>query len=253
MTELNELKVFCKLLAERSANVIKPYFRVGINIEVKSDLSPVTIADKKAEETMRELIFKEFPEHGIVGEEFGIVNPDADYKWVLDPIDGTKSFICGAYTFGTMIGLLFKGEPILGVVNQPILNEFMIGDNKETFFNEKKTFMRKCGSLNEAVLLTTDHLNVEKYQNIEKFNKLIHDVKLYRMWGDCYGYLLLAAGYADIMVDPIMNLWDLCALIPIVRGAGGVITDYNGGNPIKGGSIIAASPLIHKQVLEILN
>ncbi|MFH0733070.1 MAG: histidinol-phosphatase [bacterium] len=253
MSELSELKEFCGILADSSAEIIRGYFRQKFSIEEKKDLSPVTIADKKAEELMRKLIMKEFPNHGIVGEEFGIYKPEAEYQWILDPIDGTKSFICGAHTFGTMIGVLYKGEPILGVINQPVLKEYMIGDNKNTYLNGEKTAVRYCNNMSEAVLLTTDHLNVEKYQNIEKFNNLIHMVKLYRMWGDCYGYLLLAAGYTDIMIDPIMNIWDLSALIPIIKGAGGVITDFKGGNAIKGESIIAASPVIHKQVLEILN
>jgi len=252
MTEINELKTFCKYLADSSAEIIRPYFRSKVAIEEKQDLSPVTIADKKAEEKMRELIMKEYPNHGIIGEEFGKHNQQSEYQWVLDPIDGTKSFICGAHTFGTMIGLLYKGEPILGVINQPILNEFMIGDNLATTLNGNVCKVRECNELKNSVLLTTDHLNIEKYQNIDKFNKLIRNVKIYRLWGDCYGYLLLAAGYADIMIDPIMNLWDLAALIPIVKGSGGTITDYYGGEAVKGESIIAASPNIHKKVLDML-
>ena len=253
MSELEELKKFCKLLADESSKEIKPYFRSKIVIESKKDESPVTIADKTAEEKMRELIMKEFPNHGIIGEEFGVINPDAEYKWILDPIDGTKSFICGAYTFGTMIGLLQKNKPILGVINQPILDEFLIGDNSSALFNNEKVNVRNTVELKEAVLLSTDHLNVEKYQDINKFDNLIHQVKIYRLWGDCYGYLLLATGYADIMVDPIMNIWDLAALIPIIQGAGGIITDYKGNDAITGQSTIAAVPGLHKNVIEILN
>lgn len=253
MQELNELKKFCNLLAQESAKVIKPYFRSNITVESKSDLSPVTIADKKAEEVMRELISKEFPQHGIVGEEFGISNPQAEYQWVLDPIDGTKSFICGAYTFGTMIGLIYKGTPILGVINQPILNEFLIGDNNITTLNNNVVKVNNKTNLQDAVLLTTDHLNIEKYQDINKFNNLIQQVKIYRQWGDCYGYLLLACGFADIMIDPIMNLWDLAALIPVINGAGGIITDYSGKDALTGNSTIAAVPGLHQKVIDLLN
>ena len=253
MNELLEYKNFCKVLAEASANVIGKYFRTEISVELKNDNSPVTIADKKAEQVMRELIMKQYPDHGIFGEEFGETNKDAEYTWILDPIDGTKSFICGAYSFGTLIGLLKNGQPIIGVYNHPIFNDFLIGDNLETRINGETTFIRNCSELNKAVLLTTDHLNIEKYQDIKKFNQLIKKVKLYRNWGDCYGYYLLATGFADIMIDPIMSLWDLLPLIPIIKGSGGVITDYQGNDPVKGKSAIAASPHIHSEIISLLN
>jgi len=253
MNELNEFKSFCKELANISSDIIKQYFRKKIKVESKNDSSPVTIADKKAEEVMRGLIMKQFPDHGIIGEEFGTFNEQAEYKWVLDPIDGTKSFICGAYSFGTLIALLKNDKPIIGVYNHPILNDFLLGDNIETTINGEKTKVRNCIDLTNAVLLTTDHLNIEKYQNIESFNRLIRKVKLYRNWGDCYGYYLLATGYADIMIDPIMSPWDLLPLIPIINGAGGVITDFLGNDPEKGGSSVAASPGIHSAVISILN
>lgn len=253
MNYLREFQPFVKLLANKSAEIIREYFRKPIRIESKRDLSPVTIADKKSEEIMRELIRKHFPDHGIIGEEFGQEKIDADFVWVLDPIDGTKSFVCGALSFGTLIALTHKNKPVLGVINHPILDEFLIGDNNISLLNDAKVQVRNISDLSEAVLLTTDHLNIKKYQKAEKFDKLIKSVWLYRNWGDCYGYYLLATGFADIMIDPIMSVWDSMALIPIINGAGGIITDYNGNDPIKGNSIIAASPGIHKQVISILN
>ena len=127
MTELDEFKNFCKHLSEESGRIIKEYFRSGIKVETKGDESPVTIADKKAEEVMRKLIEKEYPGHGIIGEEFGLTNEDSEYKWILDPIDGTKSFVTGTITFGTLIALTKNEQPILGVINQPIKNSFKIG------------------------------------------------------------------------------------------------------------------------------
>lgn len=250
---LKEFKEFAKLLSMESAKIIKQYFRTQIKIESKEDSSPVTIADKKAEETMRELISKHYPSFGIIGEEFGIHNPEAEYKWILDPIDGTKSFLCGAQSFGTLIALTKNDVPILGVINQPILNQFLIGDNYSTELNNSKVNVRKCESLGEAVLLTTDHLNVEKYQRADKFENLIRLVKLYRNWGDCYGYYLVATGFADIMIDPIMNLWDTAAILPIIKGAGGTITDYNGGEPYNGNGLIASAPGIHSEIIKVLN
>jgi histidinol phosphatase-like enzyme (inositol monophosphatase family) len=251
--KLNELNPFLKLLADQSADVIKKYFRSPMNIESKSDFSPVTIADKKTEEIMRDLIMREFPDHGIIGEEFGSINEKAEYVWVLDPIDGTKSFISGALSFGTLISLLKNGQPLIGVINQPILNEFVVGDNNQTKLNGKTVHIRKCDKLSEAVLLTTDHLNIGKYKDQKKFDELVSKVKLYRNWGDCYGYYLLVTGFADIMIDPIMNIWDSMALIPIVQGAGGIISDYNGNDASKGSSIIASNTELHSTVISILN
>ncbi len=253
MENSTEFKKFMYHLANISANIIKPYFRTKMNIEHKEDNSPVTVADKNAEEAMRRAIIKEYPEHGIVGEEFGSYKEGAEYKWVLDPIDGTKSFICGVLSFGTLIALLKNDEPILGVINQPILNEFLIGDNKSTNINNKLVSVRNCEDISDAVLLTTDHIKIEEYQNLEKFEKLIRKVKLYRSWGDCYGYYLLATGFADVMIDPIMSFWDTMALIPIIKGAGGIISDYKGDDPVNGNSIIAASPGVHSQVIKFLN
>ncbi|PID62556.1 MAG: histidinol-phosphatase [Ignavibacteriae bacterium] len=253
MNELNEFEKFCKLLVKKSGKNIKKYFRNKIDIKTKNDNSPVTIADKTTEEILRELIMKEYPEHGILGEEFGKHNEHAEYQWLLDPIDGTKSFICGTITFGTLIALTKNGKPILGVFHQPILDEFLIGDNNSTFLNNEIVKIKDTDSLSEAVLLTTDHLGIEKYQNIKKFNDLIHKVKIYRQWGDCYGYYLVSTGFAQIMVDPIMSVWDTMALIPIVKGADGIITDYNGNEPETGDSIIAATPNLHREVIEILS
>jgi len=253
MSEISELKKFANYLALASANIIQSYFRNKINIDLKLDNSPVTIADKKAEEVMRELIFKEFPTHGIIGEEFGSFNPDSEFVWVLDPIDGTKSFISGAMSFGTLIAVLKNGKPVIGVINHPILNEYLVGDNESCELNGKKVKVRQCVDLNKAVLLTTDHLNIANYQNPNGFNKLIKKVQMYRNWGDCYGYYLVATGFADIMIDPIMNNWDSLALIPIIKGAGGLISDYQGNDPVVGNSIVAACPMLHKEVILHLN
>lgn len=253
MEDLKDFLNFSKYLSKISGEVIKSYFRKQIVIDTKSDDSPVTIADKKAEEIMREAIMKEFPDHGIVGEEFGTYQESAPYKWILDPIDGTKSFICGSVIFGTLIALLKDDKPVLGIINQPVLNEFLTGNNFFANLNGQEVMMRECSDMSEAVLLTSDHLNVEKFRNKIKFDNLIRKVKIYRAWGDCYGYYLLASGFADIMVDPIMSIWDMAALIPIIKGAGGIITDYYGNEPLTGNSIIAAHPKIHSDVIALLN
>lgn len=253
MNALVEFKSFCKLLAKESSKVIMQYYRTDFNVEIKPDRSPVTIADKKSEELMRTLIMKNYPDHGIIGEEFGEHNSEAEYKWILDPIDGTKSFISGVPLFGTLIALIKNNEPVLGVINHPVLSELLIGDNYVTELNDVKVTMRKCEDISSATLLTSDHLMFGKYRNKTNFDKLTEHVKLYRTWGDCYGYSLLASGYADIMIDPIMSKWDLAALIPVIKGAGGIITDYYGNNPLEGNSIVASNAKLHQQVIAILN
>lgn len=250
---MNELKKFCKLLADESGKIIKQYYRTNYSVEIKSDETPVTIADKKSEELMREMIMKEFPDHGILGEEFGEYNPASEYRWILDPIDGTKSFISGVPLFGTLIALIHNNEPIIGVINHPVLGECLIGDNTKTELNNVKISVRQCADLSSALLLASDHLMVAKYRSKSGFDNLLSHVKLYRTWGDCYGYSLLSSGFADIMIDPIMSKWDLAALIPVVKGAGGIITDYYGNNPMEGNSIVAANTKLHGQVLAILN
>jgi myo-inositol-1(or 4)-monophosphatase len=241
-------------LAAESGAFIRPlYGHRGLAIESKADQSPVTAADRGAEELMRRLIKKRYPEHGIIGEEFGTENGDAEFVWVLDPIDGTKSFITGVPLWGTLIGLLHQGQPILGCIHQPVLAQLLIGDGTSTTLNGRPTRIRPCARLADATLLTSDTLNLGRYQHGEACDRLARQVKLYRTWGDCYGYLLLASGLADIVLDPIMNPWDIAALIPVVRGAGGVITDWKGGTAYPAESTVAAGPSLHATVIAALN
>ena len=253
MENTDEFKLFARRLSLVSGNIINKYFRTSIAVDSKTDSSPVTIADKKAEELMREEIMKEFPDHGIIGEEFGRYNEEAEYQWVLDPIDGTKSFISGALTFGTLIALTYKGNPILGVINQAVLKEFLIGDNVKSELNGNIVKVRETKNISDAVLLATDHFAIGEYFDQGKFDSLAKKVKLYRNWGDCYGYYLVATGFADIMIDPIMNIWDSMALIPVIKGAGGTITDYKGNDAVSGTSTIASTPAIHNEIIKALN
>ena len=248
-----ELISFSKQLADASADLIRKYFRSGYEVELKADQSPVTIADKGAEELMRQMIMREFPEHGILGEEFGDYQPDATYQWVLDPIDGTKSFVSHSYLFGTLIALLKDGRPIVGVINNPLLNDFLVGDGKQCWLNDRRVTVRPCNRIEDAILTTTSHWNVFNHQNGPAFEALSKRVQRYNNWGDCHGYYLVATGGADIMTDPILNDWDLMALIPIIEGAGGVITDWQGNDPIGGSGAVATGGSIHDEVIRLLN
>ncbi len=242
-------------LAERSGNFIRPHYRrPGLAVDTKADASPVTAADRGAEELMRAMIAKRFPTHGIVGEEFGNERADAEWTWVLDPIDGTKAFITGVPLWGTLIALLHRGQPVLGCIHQPVLRQLMIGDGTTTTLDGVRVHCRATARVEEATLLTSDTLNLAKYQDGPACDRLLARARLVRTWADCYGYFLLAAGYADICLDPIMNPWDIAALVPIVRGAGGTITDWRGGAAYPAQSTIAcATPALHAEVIAALN
>jgi histidinol phosphatase-like enzyme (inositol monophosphatase family) len=248
-----EFTEFISALAEKSGEVIKPYFaRADLAIETKEDQTPVTQADRQAEAVMRELIRKKYPQHGILGEEFGAENIGAEFVWTLDPIDGTISFARGCPLFGTLIGLLHCGTPILGAINHPLLNQLCIGNNSETTLNGRAVRLRETHYLSEAMLLTTDLAGIGNDQR-KGFEELLSRTRLYRTWGDCYGYLLVASGGADIMLDPVMNPWDILPLVPIIQGANGVITTWSGTDAAQGNSCVAANKTLHPQVLEILN
>jgi myo-inositol-1(or 4)-monophosphatase len=252
--DLSPYRTFMIALAEESGDFVRPLFgSPGLAVETKSDQSPVTAADRGAEELMRARIAKKFPAHGIIGEEFGSEHADAEFVWVLDPIDGTKSFITGVPLWGTLIALLHRGQPVLGAIHQPILKQLMLGDGASTTLNGRAVRTRGCARVEDATLLTSDPFNPAKYQDGTAFDALARRAKLVRTWGDCYGYLLLASGQADMMLDPIMNPWDIAALVPIIRGAGGVITDWRGGAAYPAESTIAAAtPALHAQVIAAL-
>lgn len=254
MPSEEELINFIRTLAEKSGELIRPYFaNAGLAVETKKDQTIVTQADRQAEALMRELIRRHYPEHGILGEEFGEDNVSAEFVWVLDPIDGTISFARGCPLFGTLIGLLHLQKPILGAIHNPILNQLCIGNNAETTVNGRLVCVRGIDRLSEAMLLTTDVASIGNYQNKDGFDNLLRQVNLSRTWGDCYGYLLVAAGGADIMLDPVMNPWDILPLIPIIRGANGVITTWSGGDAVQGNSCVVANKTLHPKVVEILN
>jgi myo-inositol-1(or 4)-monophosphatase len=242
-------------LASASGELIRPLFgNPNVAVEVKADQSPVTLADRGAEELMRDLIHRRFPTHGFIGEEFGSERTDADFVWVLDPIDGTKSFITGVPLFATLIALLHEGQPVLGAIHQPILKQLVIGDGRTTTLNERPIRCRATTRIDESTLLTSDPLNPSKYQDGARYEALTRRARLVRTWGDAYGYLLVASGWADIAMDPIMNPWDIAALIPVIRGAGGVISDWQGNEPYPAESTVAAAtPELHQQTIAALN
>ena len=253
--ELSVYRDFIVDLATASGDLIRPYFGArDLDVRLKADETIVTTADRDAEALMREMIARRFPDHGILGEEYGEDRPNAEFVWVLDPIDGTISFASASPLFGTLIALLHEGRPVLGCIHQPVLRQVLLGDGETAALNGERVHVRSTPSLADATLLVTDLLDVQKHQDGAAFEALMHGVKLVRTWGDCYGYLLLATGHADIMCDPLMNPWDIAALIPVVRGAGGVITDWQGNDAVGANSIVATtSPTLHGKVIARLN
>ena len=255
-----EIINFANHLADISGEVIKKYFRQNFGEIKKDDQSPVTLADKGAELVMREAIAKRFPDHGIIGEEFGNINPKAKYQWVLDPIDGTVSFVMGRPIFGTLIALCVDGKPILGIINQPISSERWLGivDNEATF-NGKKTKTRNCQNLSEAILCTTSPFFFQG-EDLAMFNKISSQTKYPSQGGviyggDCYLFGLLVLGQIDIIIERGLKNFDFMALVPIIKSAGGVITNWNGEelNIDSDGKILACGDAtLHKKILEII-
>jgi myo-inositol-1(or 4)-monophosphatase len=254
-----DFTAFIGRLATASGETILPFFRTSLSIDNKSasDFDPVTEADRAAEAVMRRLIKANFPQHGIVGEEFGNEHEDADYVWVLDPIDGTKSFIAGFPIWGTLIALLHKGTPVFGMMHQPYIGERFLGDNGSANYSgpsgERKLTVRRCTSLKEATAYTTSPL-LMKEDDRARFQRIEAAAKLTRYGGDCYSYCMLAAGHLDLVVETELKAYDIAALIPIVTGAGGIVTTWDGKPAQKGGRIIAAGdPRVHEAAMKLLN
>lgn len=221
---------FAGKLANAAGEVILKYFRRPIEIDDKADASPVTAADRGSEAVMREMIKKEYPAHGIVGEEYGIENENAEFVWVLDPIDGTQSFITGKPVFGTLIALLHRGKPVLGVINQPYTKERWIGAaGQKSTFNGEEISIRKCPAVEKAMMYSSGgSLMFRDRENLRRFTALSEKVRQTRYSSDCYAYGLLAMGCIDIVCEADMKLYDYAALIPVVEGAGGFMSDWNG-------------------------
>jgi inositol-phosphate phosphatase / L-galactose 1-phosphate phosphatase / histidinol-phosphatase len=243
------------LLADIARLVTAAHFRQKISVNRKSDLSPVTAADQQIEKEMRELIQSRHPDHSIFGEEFGLTKGSTPWQWTLDPIDGTKSFVAGVPTFGSLIALGHHDKPMLGVIEMPLLKERWLGiTHKDTTHNGKKCSTSNA-SLKDAVVLSTtpEMFNSEQWIQFKKLS----EVTCVRAFGtDCLGYGLLASGHTDLVIEADLKPYDFLALIPIVEGAGGKITDWNGKrltNESDGTVLAAANLKLHGQALKILN
>jgi inositol-phosphate phosphatase / L-galactose 1-phosphate phosphatase / histidinol-phosphatase len=250
-----ELVALANSLADAARPIAARYFRTPVTVDDKSDQTPVTIADREAETAMRALLNKHVPAHGIFGEEHGVERADAEYVWVLDPIDGTKAFITGLPIFGTLIALLHRGVPVLGIIDQPISRERWLGAaGRPSTLNDKPIKVRSCAALDRAYMYSTAP-QMFGGALARRHEALAEKVKLFRWGGDCYAYGLLAAGHVDLVVENDLKLYDFAALAPVIKGAGGLITDWQGRelDMHSNGSVIAAGdPAIHRAAMAVL-
>jgi len=250
---LRNLLEFAVEVAWRAGRVTLAHFQTGIAAEAKADASPVTVADREAERLARELIEARFPQDGILGEEFGATRPDAARRWILDPIDGTRSFVRGVPFYGVMLALEEGGEAVLGVLHFPALGETVYAARGEgCWWDGRRARVSAVDRLEDAVVLTTDVENIEARGFGAGWERLRRRVSFVRTWGDCYGHALVATGRAEAMLDPILSPWDAAALRPIVEEAGGVYTDWTGNPTHLGESGVSTNAALSAEVRRLL-
>jgi histidinol phosphatase-like enzyme (inositol monophosphatase family) len=244
--EHNELLEFAIDLARGAGDITLEYFRKKPETSKKSDGSYVTIADRQAESYLRKRIAERFPDDGILGEEEGESQGTSRRRWILDPIDGTFAFVHGVPLYGVLIAVEIEGEMTVGVVNIPVLAEIVsAAKGLGCFLNGEPAHVSNTAELKDALLLSTSF-------RFGRAAELQEKAKVSRTWGDCYGYVLVATGRADVMLDPVMNLWDCAPLLPIMEEAGGTFTDWAGVRTADGGNSIATNGLLFDEVMEIV-
>lgn len=258
MHEPTVSRSFFDRLADAAAEVIMPRFRAGIAVDNKKagGFDPVTAADREAELAMRRLIAAEHPDHGIYGEEYGTLGLDREHVWVLDPIDGTRSFIAGVPLWGTLIGLRRDGRPAVGMMNQPFIGERFFGDGASADYvgpdGKRALRTRACADLAEATLFTTTPALFTAEER-PRFDAVERAARLSRYGTDCYAYCMIAAGSVDLVIESGLEAYDITALVPIIEGAGGIITDWSGAPVTDGGEVVAAGdPRVHEAALRLL-
>ena len=251
--ELDELHDFAVMLARGAGDITLKYFRKQPETSKKSDGSFVTIADREAESYLRRQIAERFPEDGVLGEEEGEVAGRSGRRWILDPIDGTFAFVHGVPFYGVLIALEIENEMRVGVINIPALDEVVsAAKGCGCLFNGEPARVSTTNKLDEALLLCTDFNAADTHGFARITNELQRRAKVSRTWGDCYGYVLVATGRADVMVDPVMNLWDCAPLLPIMEEAGGTFTDWRGVRTVDGGNAIATNGFLFEEVMKII-
>ena len=250
---LRNLLDFAQDAAWQAGKITLSYFGTSIVPELKTDQTPVTIADRMAEERLRAMIEMRFPDHAILGEEYGESNPGARYRWILDPIDGTKTFVQGVPLYGVLVGLEHDGEPLLGVCNLPALGEMVAAARGHgCTVNGRAARVSTVSELGDAVFLATNAASFAQNGREGAYQQLETATRFTRTWGDCYGHILVATGRAELMLDPVMNVWDCAALLPILEEAGGTFTDWDGRATIYGPDAISTNGHLFQRVMELI-
>lgn len=251
--ELKQLLDFAVRLAQEAGGIAYRHFKGSFVAERKADNSFVTVADREAEKQLRSAIETAFPDDSILGEEDGETSGTSNRRWILDPVDGTYSFVHGVPLYGVLIGLEIDNEPVLGVVNLPALSETIYAARGlGCFWNGDQSHVSRVASLDQALLLATDFGVCAQYGFGAATESLAQRVHARRTWGDAYGHVLVATGRAEIMLDPVMNIWDCAALFPIVEEAGGTFTDWGGQRTIRGGNAISTNGMLFNEVIKII-
>jgi histidinol phosphatase-like enzyme (inositol monophosphatase family) len=252
-TPLSSLLEFAQEAAWQAGKVTLSYFGTGVVPELKSDQTPVTIADRQAEQRLRAMIEARFPDHAILGEEYGETRRGAQYRWILDPIDGTKSFVQGVPLYGVLIGLEREGVPVLGVCNLPALGEMVAAaQGLGCTLNGRRATTSTVTDLSSAVMLATDVDSFSEHGRDDVYYELEGVTRFTRTWGDCYGHILVATGRAELMLDPVMNVWDCAALLPILQEAGGTFTDWDGNATIHGPNAISTNGRLYDEIMTLV-
>ena len=251
--ELHDLLEFSVEIARAAGDITLKYFRRQPETHKKTDGSFVTIADREAEAYLRQAILKRFPDDGVVGEEEGERSGSSGRRWIIDPIDGTFAYVHGVPLFGVLIGLEVEGDYSLGVINIPALEEMVYAaKGLGCFSNGTSVCVSATANLEDALLLCTDFTACERYGFGAAANAFQQRAKTSRTWGDCYGYVLVATGRADVMLDPVMNLWDCAALLPIMEEAGGTFTDWRGERTAAAGNAVATNGVLFDEVMSVI-
>lgn len=252
LDDLQSLLSFAEDVTVEAGKVTLEYFLKDIEIDRKEDDTPVTIADRKAEEYIRARIVAEFPSHSILGEEEGESQGESSYRWIIDPIDGTQSFIRGVPLYTVLLALEFDGEPQVGVIHVPPVGETVSAANGiGAFYNGTPCQVSSTEHLADAWVQVTDYAELSR-RRPDFAKRLLAESYSCRAWGDAYGYLLVATGRVDAMIDPIMNIWDIAPLKPIITEAGGVFTDLDGGDNAMGTSSLASNSMLHKELMDLI-
>ena len=252
-SELKQTLDFAVGIAREAGAMTLQYFKGSFAAERKADNSFVTIADREAERFLRRQIEQTFPDDAILGEEEGEKPGPSGRRWIIDPIDGTYSFVHGVPLYAVLIGLEVDADPLLGVVNLPALNENVYAaQGLGCFHNDEPARVSSTASLDEALLVSTDFGTCEQFGFGEAADALQQRVHARRTWGDAYGHVLVATGRADIMLDPVMNVWDCAALLPIIEQAGGTFTDWGGARTIDGGNAISTNGRLFADVMNLI-